>query len=146
MDLTLVVKSVQEYLRKHLEPMHYRLLTLEDRIQEQGPRGEDGAQGPSGDRGPIGPRGEKGEPGERGLIGLRGPKGPKGDQGPPGRNGREAPLAEWGAVFQRDPGTRRVEVVVLRQTVGRAQVEIRPVYDQVQNLIVSAKITPITYE
>jgi len=172
-ELIDIADAVHAHLRRQLEPLQFRILSLEDRpdgsVQkgekgdagpagaagEQGPPGPPGERGEKGDVGPAGvigrqgPQGPQGRPGERGEKGEPGPAGLKGKQGvagppgPPGRDGREAPVVEWRASFERDLATRYVSRVDLRQTQGRGHVTITPTYDASAGVLVSAIISPI---
>jgi hypothetical protein len=114
-NIELVVKAVQDYVRRCLAPFADRVGKVEKAIAEipagkdgapgeRGPQGEKGDPGEKGDAGPQGPAGEKGEKGDRGddgKPGEKGDRGEKGESGPAGKDGAPGADGQKG-----DPGER----------------------------------------
>jgi collagen type III alpha len=114
-SLELMVKAVQDYVRRCLLPFFDRVKAVEDRLTQlpnelKGEKGDAGERGHQGETGPSGrdgidgkdgAPGERGEPGRDGIDGKDGAPGERGETGPSGRDGVAGERGEKG-----DPGER----------------------------------------
>lgn len=84
-----IVKHVQGYVAKSLEPVLLRLKALEEREPVNGKDGRDGRDGTDGSPGEKGEKGDPGEPGKDGRDGTDGRDGAPGEAGKPGERGEK---------------------------------------------------------
>lgn len=106
MDINLMVKAVQDYVKRCMEPFAARMKSIEDRIESgelKGEKGDAGAAGRDGTDGIQGMKGADGTPGERGTDGVNGKDGEPGPKGDPGERGEKGEPGERGE--RGEPGT-----------------------------------------
>jgi hypothetical protein len=104
-ELSSLPNKITSIIEKDLESLQvkdtksvtkHQIITIEDKVNPQGPKGDIGPQGPKGDIGPQGPKGDIGPQGPKGYNGLQGIQGPKGDIGPQGPKGDVGPQGHKG--------------------------------------------------
>lgn len=122
-DLSVIARSVRNFVREALAAVGDRIDRLEKRLSEipAGPKGDKGdpgergltvigERGERGEKGDPGPAGEAGPPGERGEVGAPGEPGPRGERGEPGQPGDPGEKGDPGQPGERgekgDPGER----------------------------------------
>lgn len=98
-----LIKAVQGYVGRCMEPLSARFKALEDRLNAGEFKGEKGEPGAAGKDGANGERGEAGRAGERGEKGLAGEPGAAGEPGQAGKDGAPGVNGKDGAPGERGP-------------------------------------------